>query len=683
MKRLPLVIALAALCGGVALAGSAPAAAKSRYDRVLKSPAGREKLAKIAKMEESAKFDPALAKELAADREALIRARCAEALGRIGDPAGVPYLARLASDGSDIVAATAAYSLGLVGDTLALEPLRKCLSSKSKTVKMRAIEALGKTGKRGASHILAPLLRHFDGAVRSQAALALAFAGDSAAARELDAVIYDPDPRVASCAAYAIGRLGYKARIDEVAALLSSDNAEVRLRAAEALGRLKAAGAVPSIAPLMKDRDRWVALRAAEALGRIGSSRAADELAKVLVSQDPYLKTAALRGLAAAGEKSHFDSVKPLLDDPSPMVRRAALEAAAKADRGRARERLLRAFERGTPREKSTALELLGASGASDDLPLLVRTLRDGEDVLLREGAAAGLGNWENRGDLEKPCGVKGDRGAEITPFDALVEAANGGDWVVASIAVESLGKTAPGGVAPALVRVYDAHGGYNDGDRKLAVIEAIGAIGSRIDDKEIEELSLPAFLARAATDPDARVAAAASGAAAKLDLAIAAAPAGSANRGRYPWGEPSIPLGNRKILVKTARGEIEIELFGDEAPNAVKSVLTLAAKGFYDGLSFMRVVPGFVIQGGCPRNDGWGDAGYLLRNEVNMHRYERGAVGMADSGKDTAGSQFFIMHAPYPHLNGRYVVIGRVTRGMNVVDAVEEGDAFSVDVIE
>jgi len=165
--------------------------------------------------------------------------------------------------------------------------------------------------------------------------------------------------------------------------------------------------------------------------------------------------------------------------------------------------------------------------------------------------------------------------------------------------------------------------------------------------------------------------------------MKLEAASASKWDRGTLTWEEPALPLGEKKIVVTTPRGEIEIALYGDEAPNVVRSILTLAGNGFYDGLAFHRIVPGFVIQGGCPRGDGWGDAGYLLRNQINMHRYERGTVGMADSGKDTAGSQFFITHTAQPHLNGRYVIVGRVTRGMEAVDSMEEGDTFSVRAVE
>jgi peptidyl-prolyl cis-trans isomerase B (cyclophilin B) len=136
-------------------------------------------------------------------------------------------------------------------------------------------------------------------------------------------------------------------------------------------------------------------------------------------------------------------------------------------------------------------------------------------------------------------------------------------------------------------------------------------------------------------------------------------------------------------VRITTKRGLIDIELFGDDAPNIVKSVLHLIEDGFYNGLNFHRVVPGFVVQGGCPRGDGWGDAGYFLRSQFNSHRFERGYVGMAHSGKDTPGSQFFITQMPQPHLDGRYTIIGKVVSGMAVVDRIEAGDTFGMEIIK
>jgi cyclophilin family peptidyl-prolyl cis-trans isomerase len=113
------------------------------------------------------------------------------------------------------------------------------------------------------------------------------------------------------------------------------------------------------------------------------------------------------------------------------------------------------------------------------------------------------------------------------------------------------------------------------------------------------------------------------------------------------------------------------------DTPLTTESFIALARRGFFDGLTFHRVVPGFVIQGGCPRGDGNGGPGYTLRCELDRHPYGRGTVGMALSGRDTGGSQFFITQQPAPHLDGAYTAFGRVVSGMEVVDQIRPGDVI------
>lgn len=117
------------------------------------------------------------------------------------------------------------------------------------------------------------------------------------------------------------------------------------------------------------------------------------------------------------------------------------------------------------------------------------------------------------------------------------------------------------------------------------------------------------------------------------------------------------------------------LELACPEAPLTCLSFLQLAAAGYFDGTSFHRVVPDFVVQGGDLRGDGWGGPGYALRDEINRLRYERGAVGMALSGPDTGGSQFFIALVSQPHLDGGYTVFGRVVGGEAVLDRLRQRD--------
>jgi cyclophilin family peptidyl-prolyl cis-trans isomerase len=130
------------------------------------------------------------------------------------------------------------------------------------------------------------------------------------------------------------------------------------------------------------------------------------------------------------------------------------------------------------------------------------------------------------------------------------------------------------------------------------------------------------------------------------------------------------------RVTIATTLGDITAELYKDAAPFTIMSMLKISReRGFYRGLTFHRVVPNFVIQGGCPRGDGWGGPGFLLRSEFSIGRYETGTLGMASAGKDTEGSQFFITHSPQPHLDGKYTIIGRIIHGQEIVDSIQRGD--------
>lgn len=132
-----------------------------------------------------------------------------------------------------------------------------------------------------------------------------------------------------------------------------------------------------------------------------------------------------------------------------------------------------------------------------------------------------------------------------------------------------------------------------------------------------------------------------------------------------------------KAIITLANQKKVVIELFDQEAPKTVANFVSLIKKGFYDGLKFHRVIPGFVAQTGCPFGTGVGGPGYTIpcETEGNPHTHQRGAVSMAHRGKDTGGSQFFICFAPQPHLNGVHTVFGQVVEGMDNVDAIEQGD--------
>ncbi|SET88860.1 peptidyl-prolyl cis-trans isomerase B (cyclophilin B) [Salinibacillus kushneri] len=124
---------------------------------------------------------------------------------------------------------------------------------------------------------------------------------------------------------------------------------------------------------------------------------------------------------------------------------------------------------------------------------------------------------------------------------------------------------------------------------------------------------------------------------------------------------------------------EIEFELYPNEAPGTVANFEKLANEGFYNGLTFHRVIPGFVSQGGCPKGDGTGDAGYTIKCETdgNPHKHVPGSLSMAHAGKDTGSSQFFIVHEAQPHLDGVHTVFGQVTSGLDTAKAMKNGDVM------
>ncbi|WP_096201044.1 peptidylprolyl isomerase [Bacillus sp. FJAT-45350] len=136
-----------------------------------------------------------------------------------------------------------------------------------------------------------------------------------------------------------------------------------------------------------------------------------------------------------------------------------------------------------------------------------------------------------------------------------------------------------------------------------------------------------------------------------------------------------------KKGSIAFENGEkITFELYPEEAPGTVENFETLANKGYYNGLTFHRVIPHFVAQGGCPTGNGTGGPGYTIKCETegNPHKHEAGSLSMAHAGKDTGGSQFFIVHEPQPHLDGVHTVFGKVTEGMDTVLRIQQGDVMS-----
>jgi len=135
------------------------------------------------------------------------------------------------------------------------------------------------------------------------------------------------------------------------------------------------------------------------------------------------------------------------------------------------------------------------------------------------------------------------------------------------------------------------------------------------------------------------------------------------------------------QATLHTSHGAIALELFDEDAPTTVENFRKLAADGFYDGVIFHRVIPDFMIQGGCPQGTGTGGPGYTFADEINQHKIVRGTLAMANAGPNTNGSQFFIVTAEAtPWLDGKHTAFGRVVDGMDVIDAIEGGETDARD---
>lgn len=163
--------------------------------------------------------------------------------------------------------------------------------------------------------------------------------------------------------------------------------------------------------------------------------------------------------------------------------------------------------------------------------------------------------------------------------------------------------------------------------------------------------------------------------------------PAEKKQRKQYDSPPPMVidPAKQYSATIHTQRGDIKLDLFAADAPKTVNNFVFLARDGFYDGVTFHRVIPDFMIQGGDPTGTGRGGPGYKFEDEIkgNPHHFKAGTLAMANAGPDTNGSQFFITHVPTPWLEGKHTIFGQVTQGQDVVNAILRGDEIKSITIE
>lgn len=640
-------------------------------------------------MADQQRFEP-LTVESALDGSPSLRRELALTLGRVGSRRGVSYLNQLLADAAPTVRRAAAFALGELeleradAETAARSLLVAAADADRDTGRL-AVEALGKLGV-------------------SVTEVATALTASEMAEQERWARLLPPLFRFDEDAAVALALGGRRLAESDV----------VRRWAAYALTRQPRPVALPEIRRLAADAEPRVRAWAARALGIVGSAEDLSLLLPMLDDAEPAPRVQALRAGALLRQTADGDADPPperwlpahgrLLDDPAPHVRLEALDrvapwlagmpgdgetAAAAGLRVRVLERMedegapvaeraaalvalaaepsppvadgVRRFAaEAAPRLRAAAARAAGVLSASAADALLDRLLGDTAEMVRTAAAEARLQHLEEMTAAPSAAQEETVRelaGAADPGVQAVVFA-----WLADHPVLTYVELTRA-------VRVALAAGNVE------TLLNAVDALRARAEEVPEERGSVVAVLERLAERGSWRVGRKA--ARALVALGRPAPPTGHPNLRRTPDLYEEIVQRTarpRQVRVETDAGALTLRVDCPTAPLTCLNFLQLVGQGFYDGLTFHRVVPDFVVQGGDPRGDGHGGPGYAIRDEPTPTAYERGVLGMARSGPHTAGSQFFLTLSPQPHLDGAYTAFGRVVEGGAVLDRITRG---------
>lgn len=537
-------------------------------------------------------------------------------------------------------------------DSVALAAGLRSPKSFVRTAAARALAQLAPAHRAGAIPWLRSLLDSPDAGVLTYAAFGLGLGHDSASVPRLAQIIRDgADTSTARAAAWSLGEIGASAggAIDSLLADRALHPAE-REYVLLAAARIRAIP-LARITPYLTAPDtgvRWAAAYAIARARRPGGARAL----LALRAQPAAVRAEIARALTAS---AIGDSLRP-----SALARVRSL--ARDAD----------------PAVRIMAAHALGTYG-SDARTALVPVLRD-RDPQVRVAAAQSLSHVLAHDSIAWSEAWRADTAYRFRR--SLLESA-----AAAGYALPGAGSWRDAHDwrlrAAALSALATAH------DTAGAIATALHAVHDRDARVRGAAYGVLASLDSAARDP--RVRAAFDAARSEPDTIARNAVPGLRDTSRAPvpaprdlaWYErvvravviPSLSGHAPRAVIRTERGPITVALYGAETPLTVWNFSTLARRGLYDGLRFHRVVPAFVAQDGDPRGDGEGGPPYTIRDELTPLPYARGAVGMALSGPDTGGSQYFLTLTPQPHLDGHYTVFGMVTAGLHAMDALREGD--------
>lgn len=690
---------------------------------------------RILRAEDERRSDPTLSTLLSSPYP-IVRKRAALALGRIGEERDLPaLLAALKADRDNDVRQMCAFAIGEIESPAGADGLIAVLDDtrESGDVRARTVEALGKIGavmlssaSASGPQTAAPKIEDkaltkiriaildalkFESGRRSMPHRSTLLLGLTAALRVrpegagpvIVKFLGYSDPRVVADVLNAMARLRLKNDNDRVRQLLSHSDATVRANAARVIGAAEDKGAFDSLlARALTDNDVRVRVSAIRALGSLKDARAALPLMRrgidlfkaghldgkngmsrnegleilsalgVIMSGKPQRDIGedasvrielGLRVRAMTNENLPEDEVALARMDPRQYVEYLkGFEAARRVTSAEDSQKLFYGFSSMSAR--AAGLAELGRIKpqppediSKEAQSILLRMLKD------RRTPALAIPNILNAYAIFKPSGL-----AEL-----LRGYLKHPDVIVRATAADLLGDQPPNEVntqvliaaLPLALRdkdLNDAALSVLDSLAKQKTDEANDAIKTALDSRDhlIRRRAVALLKANGVGDFSSRIGTVKTRNK-QADYLRAIARTGKAVT----------------ATVITSKGAFTIEFLPEEAPLTVDNFIQLARRGYFNGQTIPRVVPNFVVQAGDPRGDQNGGPGYQIRCEVNQAPYERGALGMALSGKDTGGSQWFVTHSPQPHLEGGYTVFGRVIRGMEVVDNIARGDTI------
>ncbi|HEV7682419.1 MAG TPA: peptidylprolyl isomerase [Pyrinomonadaceae bacterium] len=709
-----------------------------RGNRKLQNPTSGDPVSKIlllriVRAEDERRWDDDL-RSLFTARNANVRARAALAAGRIGNEEAVADLiSLLQKDDEPEVRTMAAFALGEIESPLGADALVSVLKDKRNTevhVHARALEALGK--------ITAAMPKENEMRAHELAAVvldALSFENRKRSA---------PDDLVVLLGLTAVLRTKPANAGPVLVAFLHYSNPRIRADAANTLARLKLKDGDNELRELlMNDADPVVRANAARAVGAAETASLDGLLDRALNDKDSRVRVSALRALAAMkdhpGARSTAERLlkaqggcailgKELRNNSECLDLITTLGRTFQGSDSENAYTYIRQWSMDFPGNKTPesdiALVRIAAARYLREMGNEAKAKRDAQETMLtnwRAGSALaqGLGEIAALPDSTKDKNALSKRAQDI--LRAMLDYRNSGLVINTLVAVHS---------EYAIPDVLQAYSAFKTKDlaevarkhlRETDVVvraTAAGLLGDLAPD-ETNTRALVAALPVALADAQLNDAALAildslgKQKSAKANDAIKTAlnsadhlirrkavavlkenGAGdfSSRIGTVQTRNTSLDyeralarIGKRfNAVVTTTRGSFTIELLPGDAPLNVDNFIQLATRGYFGGITIHRVVPNFVIQDGDPRGDGNGGPGYQIRCEINEVPYNRGAVGMALSGKDTGGSQWFVTHSPQPHLEGGYTVFGNVVSGMDVVDNIARGDVIrSISITE